>query len=508
MVRRVLARAALLLHLLCLHVALFRLWYASGLRKMFTKRENVHVKDLLLAIRLADGRGVVDSNITPPAMPPEAAHGRLALLFMLRWRLEHFEAWRLWLEPEVRRSSPRVYLYFHLADWGRSTVPEADLHASAAKLRSLPGFRKIIPTVATGWCELMAAEVALHKAALLDDTFAELFVLLPHDAAPLVPLETTLGALVSHRSRSRVCLAGVRGMEVPLECPHAIEPHWSRSLLLKHHQWTALTRDHAARLADVGAMRLAVSVFQEWFLGEPLCSDEVLPLLALGAPERLLASVASGAPHSRSAAPHLRELPLYVGATHGIRALDDELRNLGVAPECITYAPWPGCHLRSMGIGKRTKSPVVGGGLAPEERDRLIGELVGRGVLFGRKLGLGGDSPERHMALIQEAAASQTSRVAPPRLMPDPDLEPSITSQLRWSLSTVEARLPLPTQVMIAAGVGALAGCAAVAGEGISRKWMQRLLLVYIAGHFVVFFFSVALFEEYSLLQPFRSGCD
>ena len=47
------------------------------------------------------------------------------------------------------------------------------------------------------------------------------------------------------------------------------------SLLLKHHQWNALSREHAARIAEGPALRAGVALFEEWFLGEPLCSDEV-----------------------------------------------------------------------------------------------------------------------------------------------------------------------------------------------------------------------------------------
>lgn len=510
LVLRWLARLALVLHLACVHVALFRLWYASGLRKMFTRKENVHVKDLLLAISIAEAGGGVPQRAASVAA---GSRDHLALLFMLRRRLDHLETWRGWLEPELGRTRPRVSLYFHLADGAQAAEPEVE--AAVAALRTLPGFRQIIPSVATGWCELMAAEVALYKAALADDRFAEIFVLLPHDSVPFAPLGTVLKTLLQPGvpPRTRLCPAGVRGLEVPVDCPHAIEPHWSRSLLLKHHQWMALTRAHAARMVDGRTLRAAVAVFQEWFLGEPLCSDEVLPLLALAMPEALVPS--------RGPVPALllQQLPLYVGACRGLAGFASGLRAIGAAAECVTYAPWTGCHLRPMGRGKREKSPVLGGGLSPAERDRLIVELAGRGILFGRKLGVGGGNASGHNALIQANAPAGPVPPAPPRLLPDPAMENGATlfgsvvrallgipTWMKWGLSSMEVLLPVHTQVALATVVGALAGWVSVQGEGINATTMWRLLAVYVAGHCAVFFLSVALFAEYSLWEPFRSA--
>ena len=64
-------------NLACIHVALYRLWYGSGIRKAFMRKENVHVKDLLLAIRIAESpvreaRVTVDETApkTNPRHPP------------------------------------------------------------------------------------------------------------------------------------------------------------------------------------------------------------------------------------------------------------------------------------------------------------------------------------------------------------------------------------------------------------------------------------------------------
>mmetsp|Transcript_29129 Transcript_29129/g.96741 ORF Transcript_29129/g.96741 Transcript_29129/m.96741 type:complete len:531 (+) Transcript_29129:47-1639(+) len=515
---RWLARVALVAHLACVHLALFRLWYASGLRNMFTRKENVHVEDLMLAMRIAEGdvgsdlKAVYGGGDGKPA-PLLPVTNRLALLFMLRGRLELLEAWKLWLDPERDKRSPRISLYFHLAD--RGLAPDAAIDGEIAALSSLPGFRQVLPTVATGWCELVAAQVALLRAALADDSSTELFVFLPHDSVPFAPFGVTLATLMGPvlgapdaAPRTRICPAGVRGLDVPFDCPHGIEPHWSRSLLLKHHQWMALNRAHASRLSDPVALRVAVAIFQELYLGEPLCSDEVLPLLALAIPEAILETERLRNATSRDVEPpHLIDLPLYAGATWGLGGFEAELRAMGAAQECILYAPWPGCHMRQKGGNKRARSPVVGGGLAPQERDVLIGELARQGVLFGRKLGMAGGSASDHMKLIVSATVAVGGGgvlpIAPHRLLPELDIATTAT-WLKWGLACVEAGVPLHFQVAGAIAVAALAGWGAVAGQGIGRKYMKLLFSVYVAVHCVVFFLSVALFAEYSLLEPFK----
>lgn len=47
----------------------------------------------------------------------------------------------------------------------------------------------------------------------------------------------------------------------------------------------ALTRHHAVRLADPKALAAANDIFESEYLGEPLCSDEVFPLLTLALQE-------------------------------------------------------------------------------------------------------------------------------------------------------------------------------------------------------------------------------
>eukprot|EP00933_Yihiella_yeosuensis_P037796 TRINITY_DN3178_c3_g1_i2.p1 TRINITY_DN3178_c3_g1~~TRINITY_DN3178_c3_g1_i2.p1 ORF type:complete len:130 (-),score=9.60 TRINITY_DN3178_c3_g1_i2:21-380(-) len=52
---RLIAVSALIAQILCGHLCLFQLWYpAGGLRSFFTRGENVHVKDILLAIEVSE----------------------------------------------------------------------------------------------------------------------------------------------------------------------------------------------------------------------------------------------------------------------------------------------------------------------------------------------------------------------------------------------------------------------------------------------------------------------
>jgi len=367
---------------------------------------------------------------------------------------------------------------------------------------------------------LVAAQVALIKAALVDES-NEIFVFLPHDSVPFVPLEATLNTLLARRSPApedgpwtRICLAGVRRLEMPRDCPHAIEPHWGRSLLFKHHQWLALSRTHAERLGNENAMKVARALFEEWYLGEPLCSDEVLPLIALAIPEEMV--VMGTNRHFLRSPPQLNELPLFWnGAARGLRAFEEQLWAMGASTECITYAPWMGCHLRSEGHGKQTKSPVVGGGLAPADRDKLIGQLSGMGILFGRKLGVGGGSAVAHNKLIEANVPSSSAlQRAPRRLLREEGAAIDDWSVvgviehwptwLQWSISTLEALVPVPVQVILGAALGAGFGYLALIGGGISITVFQRLLSAYIFVHMVIFFLSIALHDEYSFLEPFR----
>lgn len=465
-------------HLLCVHFLLFCLWYRTGLRKSFVRVQNIHVKDLDLAITLA---GAHQAEEVGAGSVRPACSNRLALLFMVRTHIHHLDAWRRWLASAG--ASDSVSLYFHVADG----LEKAD----APGLMSLPGARRIIPTVATGWCELMAAEVALVQSALADDPSAQLFVLLPHDAVPLVPLDVVLHRLLKD-TRSRVCLAGVRGLEVSVGCAHAIEPHWNRALLLKHHQWIVLSRAHAERLSNVRALSRAVSLFESNFLGEPLCSDEVLPLLALALPDTF----------NSSDEIRFNELMLFNRALN-LHSFEQGLRELDVLPECVLFAPWPGCYA-GLSVDKRAKSPSLRT-LGAHDREMLVGDLVTRGVLFGRRLDLADDALERLATTSTRRSESGPSRL----LIEGHDVKWMVTvglfRWLLWGFATLEVSTSVVTQITCFTSLALMFGWGSLRLGAISSKALHRLLCVYSIVHVVIFFASIALHAEYSFMEPFRA---
>ncbi|CAE6971920.1 unnamed protein product [Symbiodinium natans] len=845
---RCLAAAALLALVVCLaacHLFLFTAWYSFG-RKLFTRVDNVHFKDIERAIQIAGASHVPDGEAS-------AKERRLALLFMLRTNLVEIELWRRWLQPGLDMTGHsdehlRVSLYFHVADGFQAAGPDV-----VAALQALPGTRKVLNPVGTGWCELMAAEVALLQAALMDDPGAEMFVLLPHDAGL-----TDCGAVCMHQAASKVCMdkasasalrggvaaavvqaicvpafmwmrtvtnyqyrhggrvldvarrlyaeggprrfyrgvvpalvqspilrfgglavnegllsatanhslshtataalssaaatglkillmpldawqtakqvngqqglallmveaksrplslwrgtagcltgtwiahyawcftnnwlhdtlpvsafgnsemarqdmlfvaaravitlcrgasigfaanvagdcciendtanrwnfhflpgcdqgvcsdvafqpkwhqvdckelqgtqalatagsksrgqsvassqafligyeavlrqgsifngpkpqinahcklqcarllpvacklfpvplpilvfvlealnphqrGGIAKKQVPHDCAHGI---LARKMLLEamafriifiHGQTAkrclrccvaalgmgrlALSRRHALRVASARALKAADAIFESAYLGEPLCSDEVLPLLTLALAEEQLSGSSSDM--------ELSDLPLYQKAAKGLQFFEDGLRDLGVRAECILYAPWPGCGVAEQPSLKRAKSPLLGGGLLPADRDALLQSLADMGVLFARKLGTSGGNVTAHLAMLHGLDSGKRPQ-APHRLFPLPPEErggPIVLT--RWYLASLKARLP-PAAIVVLCGCAAvLAGQLVIVTGVISKKNFTVLVGVYVFAHFVVFFVSVAAFVEYSLLEPLRKA--
>eukprot|EP00929_Paragymnodinium_shiwhaense_P003386 TRINITY_DN10386_c0_g1_i4.p1 TRINITY_DN10386_c0_g1~~TRINITY_DN10386_c0_g1_i4.p1 ORF type:complete len:539 (+),score=106.02 TRINITY_DN10386_c0_g1_i4:121-1737(+) len=524
--RALLWTLSLVLHILCSHVTYYGVYWSAGIRRLFAKEEFVHLSDLSLAIELATGSSSSSSTKggggSAEAAAKEDAPGRadgkkkIALLFMVRDRLIHEDLWRLWLASERQREEPRLSLYFHLADVPHGGDTENADDARLAPLRTLlPGATRIVPTVATGWCELVAAEVALLRAALVEDPDAVLFVLLPHDSVPLASLDATLARLATGDSASsgalpltKMCPSGVRGMDVPNDCSHAIEPHWARFLIFKHHQWMSFSRAHAERMTNQLALDLAVSIFREDFTAQPLCSDEVVPLLALALPEDWLNS-------SKTDGRTLHALPLYKSASSGLAGYEQGLREIGVESRCILYAPWPGCRgYAGPGESKKVRSPVDGGGLTAAERDNLLAELASRGVLFGRKLGTGGGSAVAHMELLNQRAAGAQLLLpeAPPRLFPEDELPcgPFKASflgcavHLRWLVATGNANMPVWMQFALGVLMTISTSLCCDRLGVVPKMWFRYFAVFYLVIHFVGMFTSVVLFEEYSLLEPLR----
>eukprot|EP00439_Symbiodinium_sp_Y106_P052866 s2642_g7.t1 len=277
-----------------------------------------------------------------------------------------------------------------------------------------------------------------------------------------------------------------------------IEPHWARSLLLKHHQWLALTRRHALRVTSTRALAAADAIFESSYLGEPLCSDEVLPLLTLALAEEHL---------PENTAVDLSDLELYQKATQGLQQFEDGLRDLGARSECILYAPWPGCGAAHQADLKRAKSPLLGGGLLPADRDALLQSLGDKGVLFARKLGTVGGNVTAHLAMLQALDFVNRPPIAPHRLFPISSEErggPVVLA--RWFLASLKARMP-PAAIVVLCGFIAVFSGQMVPATGIVTKRSFTVFIgVYAFAHFVVFLVSVAAFVEYSLLEPLRKA--
>eukprot|EP00927_Polykrikos_kofoidii_P029784 TRINITY_DN25692_c0_g1_i1.p1 TRINITY_DN25692_c0_g1~~TRINITY_DN25692_c0_g1_i1.p1 ORF type:complete len:589 (+),score=67.99 TRINITY_DN25692_c0_g1_i1:83-1849(+) len=556
----------LLVLLFCFHVDLFCLWYTAGLRSLFTTRANVHVNDLVLAVDIAmrqegksrnesqpsqmrhithrtnEGATAVDSTRTDTTVAGKAtvvsdlAPGgqHVAFLFMLRNELVHRVLWRDWFSSELATPLARVSIYFHVAD-GVDALSNDDTTDGKESLEAvLPGAVRVVPTVATGWCELVAAEVALLQGALAGSPEAAMFVFLPHDAVPLASLEDTLIALLSRGDvgnvvgaatatwpPSRFCPAGIRSLEVPTDCAYAMEPHWSRTLRFKHHQWMALNRRHAERFADSRALRVAAALFQDTFLGEPLCSDEVIPLLTLALPDHVLSNLNEsmdfdprGVNGGINALVNVFQLPLYHSSVSGLADFDAFLQSLDIEPHCILYAPWPGCHdgggRENYQLDKRAKSPLVSGSLLQVDRDRddLLVSLAAKGLLFARRLGIGGDSVESHLALIHQAAQRRTpSLPLPTRLFrggPRAWSIPYMFGWLRWWVSVAywPSTISVHVGTFFFVGIGACLG--AVKFGAVPVPLLRRLVIALVFVHCVIFFISVVAFPEYSLLEPLR----
>ena len=115
---------------------------------------------------------------------------------------------------------------------------------------------------------------------------------------------------------------------------------WKQPLQLKHHQWTMLARRHVAALVDKSAWPQLATHFTENFLGEPLCSDEIIPALAAlgGGGTADLGEIAAGATDR----PELLFDFLEKGGA---------LEKYGVAAECPMFVYWPGCLTEDSDLG-------------------------------------------------------------------------------------------------------------------------------------------------------------
>mmetsp|Transcript_89266 Transcript_89266/g.239175 ORF Transcript_89266/g.239175 Transcript_89266/m.239175 type:complete len:441 (-) Transcript_89266:6-1328(-) len=279
--------------------------------------ELAHVSDVLLSFRLSQV-----FNRTA------AGSGRkLALLMMLKNEILHAKAWRkLFAEAPVEDLSIFVHAY-------NATTEHMRDHMSSIAGRHLV---TVVPNVESRWCELSAVLTQLLVHGLADPE-ATHFFFVAHDALPLVTWPRMFQELTA--PQSQFCLAGFGILDVPGKCIFACRPWWRKELRLKHHQWMALTREHAATIVHPVVSEAVASMYFYSYGHQPVCSDEVVPMLSL-----LLAN-ASGFPRIDTVNPWSSVFP-DSQALSSTEQFADWLSTIGVRSRCTTYAHWDHCSPR------------------------------------------------------------------------------------------------------------------------------------------------------------------
>mmetsp|Transcript_64916 Transcript_64916/g.120813 ORF Transcript_64916/g.120813 Transcript_64916/m.120813 type:complete len:440 (-) Transcript_64916:58-1377(-) len=256
---------------------------------IFFPQSNVHHKDVDLAVILANETEI-------PVSGDVSDSGAVAFLFMIKDHLVHEEYWRFFFD----NMSPDTFaIYVH------ATTPGA--HVDVGQDVTM------VPHTPSAWCELMAVEMALFKAAV-EEPDNEHFILLSHDALPLVHASVVQRGLLP--GQSSLCPAGSPAVDVPWTCNYYgngnifLHPR----LLVKHHQWAIFARRHVEMLLNEKAVASAKATFLRHYIGMPACSDEVMPLLILL-------------------------------AFHEMTFTNwDALGSLGVHQQCPVFAFWNGCY--------------------------------------------------------------------------------------------------------------------------------------------------------------------
>jgi hypothetical protein len=203
-----------------------------GLRKALVRSGSgaEQKDDLQLAVRLSTAAAAEAAAASATEKGPATAGSggsppvSVAFLFLCQDSLLHLDLWREFFEASAhdpsgggrghRRLSYK--LYFHFAN-GSAQHAAREQVARGFPLSDV----EVVPTVATRWCELMAAELSLYARAWADTTRSHAkFVLLSHDSMPLQPLNHTLRELLRGRraAQSSICFAGIKHFEVPRSC--------------------------------------------------------------------------------------------------------------------------------------------------------------------------------------------------------------------------------------------------------------------------------------------------
>jgi hypothetical protein len=193
---------------------------------------------------------------------------------------------------------------------------------------------KLVPWVETAWCPLFGVEVASLHFALHDDIDNMQFVFVSDSTVPLKNFRYVYNQLVRTQTTSKFCPAtrathdtlwqeAVR-MEATKGCIFRDWLQKQNPRTVKHHQWLVLARQHA--LAVVRHALAGIDTYEKsWLYAAPDvdkmgegCSDEGAPITTL-----------------------LKAIEL---EKHRVgRETDDDLAEMGVEKNCLTFIWWRGC---------------------------------------------------------------------------------------------------------------------------------------------------------------------
>lgn len=143
---------------------------------------------------------------------------------------------------------------------------------------------------------------------------------------------------------------------MPASCSYAPSFAWGNRYNLKHHQWTVLTRKHALKVA-FGLTKEVMLQYKAVYVSEPLCSDEVLPILTLF----------DGAIPGHAGYTMLQQgeadKDTNFKRKHAGKGFAEILDAEGIEERCTTYTYWDNCFynekaiVNHFGFGSAPKKP-------------------------------------------------------------------------------------------------------------------------------------------------------